>query len=76
MLIGTLRLKLSLSWAQSLKDKRMMVKSLCAKLRDKFLVSVAEVDELDVIKTAVIGVACVGNSTAHLDSVLDHIIVW
>ncbi len=76
MLIGTLKLTFHLPWANSLKDKRMMVKSICVKLRNKFAVSAAEVESQDVHRTAVIGVACVASSTAQIDSVLDHLIAW
>ena len=76
MLVGTLKLTFDIPWANSLKDKRMVVKSLTAKLRDKFGVSAAEVEAQDTWRTAVVGVACVGNSAASLDSVLDHILNW
>jgi uncharacterized protein YlxP (DUF503 family) len=76
MMIATLKLKFHIPWAKSLKDKRMVVKSMCAKLRDKFSVSTAEVDGLDVMRIAVIGVAYVGNSRDTLDSVMDHILAW
>lgn len=76
MLIGTLTLTLRLPWAKSLKDKRMLVKSLCAKLHDKFGVSVAEVESHDIHKTAVLGVALVSSATDQIDSVLDHLIAW
>lgn len=76
MLIGTLRLTFHIPWANSLKDKRMVVKSLGAKLRDKFGVSVAEVAEQDIHRTAVLGVAVVGSSMSQIDSVLDHILAW
>ena len=76
MLIGTLKLTFDIPWANSLKDKRMVVRSVSTKLRDKFGVSVAEVDAQDVHRTAVLGIACVGTATAQLDSVLDHILNW
>jgi len=76
MLVGTLKITLDIPWANSLKDKRAVVKSLAAKLRDKFGVSVAEVDSQDVHRTAVLGIACVGSSTGAIDSVLDHILNW
>ena len=76
MLVASLVLKFHIPWANSLKEKRMVVKSLCAKIKEKFGVSVAEVDGQDIHRTAVIGIACAGSSTAQLDSVLDHIIAW
>jgi len=76
VLVGTLKLTFDIPWANSLKDKRMLVKSLTVKLRDKFGVSVAEVEQQDTLRTAVLGVACVGGSKAQLDSVLDHMLNW
>ncbi|HHY51966.1 MAG TPA: DUF503 domain-containing protein [Clostridiales bacterium] len=76
MLVGTLKLTFHLPWANSLKDKRMVVKSICAKLHSKFCVSVAEIDSQDVHRTAVIGVAFVASSTSQIDSVLDHLLIW
>ncbi|MCL2856474.1 MAG: DUF503 domain-containing protein [Oscillospiraceae bacterium] len=76
MRIGTLKLTFDVPWANSLKDKRMVVKSITGKLRDKFGVSVAEIEEQDTHRTAVLGVACVGGCTAQIDSVLDHMLGW
>ena len=76
MRIGTLKLTFNIPWANSLKDKRMVVKSLTTKLRDKFGVSVAEIDGQDIHRTAVLGVACVGDAAAQIDSVLDHMLNW
>jgi len=76
MRVGTLKLTFDIPWANSLKDKRMVVRSLTTKLRDKFGVSVAEVEEQDTHRTAVLGVACVGGASAQIDSVLDHILNW
>ena len=74
MRVATLKLTFSIPWANSLKDKRAVVRSLTAKLREKFHVSVAEVEHHDIHRTAVIGIACVGNNAATLDSVLNHIL--
>ncbi len=76
MLIGTLELHLHIPWAGSLKEKRMVVRSLTSKLRDKFGVAVAEVDAQDIHRTAVLALATVGGSTEQIDSVLDHILAW
>ena len=46
-----LKIKLYAPWVHSLKEKRMVVKSLLAKIRNKFQVSVAEVEAQDVHQT-------------------------
>jgi hypothetical protein len=74
MVVGTLQLSLSLEGAMSLKDKRRAVKSLKDRLSHRFNVSVAEVDALDMIRTAVVGVAMVSNDQAHCNAALDHVL--
>lgn len=74
MRIGTLEIWLYIPWVHSLKEKRMVVKSLCAKLRNQFNVSVAEVEEQDTHQTAVFGIACVADDTRQIDSILDNIL--
>ena len=74
MLIATVKIKIHLPWVHSLKEKRMVVKSLIAKLQNKFNVSVAEIDEQDVHQIAVIGVAGLAGDAAMADSVIDHVL--
>lgn len=74
MIIGTAVVTLHIPWAQSLKDKRMEVKSLCAKARNKFNISIAEVDCQDIHQRIVLGFACAVNETAVADSIIDHVL--
>lgn len=74
MLVATLEIKLYAPWVHSLKEKRMELKSLTAKIRNKFNVSVAEVAAQDTHQTLVIGVAAVAADTAQADSILDHVL--
>lgn len=74
MIVGTCVVTLRIPWALSLKDKRMVVKSLTEKMKHKFNISVAEVDMQDVHRTAVIGFACVTNSMSHADSIVDNVV--
>ena len=73
-IIATVTLKLHIPWAGSLKEKRMEVKSLMAKLRNKFNVSVAEVGEQDIHQIMVIAVAAIAADSAQSDSIIDHIV--
>ena len=57
----------------SLKEKRVVVKSLLAKLRNKFNVSAAEVDEQDIHQIIVIGLAAVAAHQAQADSIQEEI---
>lgn len=74
MLIGIIYIKLYAPWIHSLKEKRMELKSLIAKLRHKFNISVAEIEEQDTHQIMVIGIASVTGSTAQADSTIDHIL--
>jgi len=74
MVIGTARVVLRLAENGTLKDKRQVVKSLLARLRNTFNVATAEVDTLDDRRTATIGIACVSNDARHADEVLAKVL--
>ena len=72
MLIATMTFRLHAPWVHSLKEKRMIVKSLITKLQSKFHVSAAEIDEQDTHQIIVIGVATVVPHSAMADSLMDE----
>lgn len=74
MIIGTAVIKLHLPWVHSLKEKRMVVKSLCAKVQNQFNVSIAEIEEQDIHQIAVLGFAGVAGDRAQADSIVDHVL--
>lgn len=76
MIIGTCRITFYLPGVASLKEKRSIVKSMLARLRNQFNLSTAEVDEQDTWQTAVIGIAVVTNSTRHANEVLQAALGW
>jgi uncharacterized protein len=67
MVIGTLSVTLQVPGSTSLKDKRQVVRSLTARLRHTFNVAVAEVGDQDLWQSAIIGIACVSESSRHAD---------
>ena len=73
MNIATMTFRLHAPWVHSLKEKRMIVKSIIAKLQNKFHVSAAETDEQDVHQIIVIGVAFIVPYNALADSMMDEI---
>lgn len=73
MKIATMTFKLRAPWVHSLKEKRMIVNSLVAKLQNKFHASVAEIDEQDTHQIIVIGVASIVPHNAMADSLMDNI---
>jgi uncharacterized protein YlxP (DUF503 family) len=70
VVIGVARVVLHIPEAQSLKDKRQIVKSLLAQVQREFRVAAAEVEHQDDWQLAVIGLACVSTGAAHADEVL------
>ena len=73
MKIATITFRMQAPWVHSLKEKRMIVKSIVAKLQNKFHVSAAEIDEQDIHQIIVIGVAAIVPHNAMADSLMDEI---
>ena len=73
MKISVMTFRLRGSWIHSLKEKRMVVKSLIAKLQNKFHVSAAEIDEQDTHQIIMIGVAAIVPHNAFADSLMEEI---
>ena len=74
MIVGTLRVRLLVREARTLKDKRQVIQSIKDKLRQGFNVSVAEVEALDNRQVAVLGLAMVSNETHHAKTALGQIV--
>ncbi|ACA55482.1 DUF503 domain-containing protein [Clostridium botulinum] len=74
MIIGKAKIHLYANWVHSLKEKRMIVKSVISKTKNKFNVSIAEVEMQDVHQSIVIGIACVSNSTKQADSIIQNVV--
>lgn len=72
--IFIMEITLRASWVHSLKEKRMVLKSIMQKLKNKFNISVAEVDMQDTHQTLVIGISGVCTSNAQVDSTMENIL--
>jgi uncharacterized protein YlxP (DUF503 family) len=70
MIIGVCEITLHLSECHSLKDKRQIVKSVMARVRNQFEVAIAEVEDQDLWQIAKLGVSCVSNSKQHANELL------
>ena len=66
MPVAQLTLEVAIEHAQSLKDRRQVVRSLKDKLRHGFNISVAELDEALVWNRATVGTAAVNSSRDYL----------
>ena len=76
MVVGLLQVEIHLPLAQSLKDKRSVVKSLKDQIRGRFNVSVAEVDPTELWQRATVGLSTVGESRTVVDRILDDVTEW
>lgn len=74
MIIGTCTLDLFLPNSVSLKTKRQHLNSLKTKIRNKFNVSVAEVEHNELWQRAVLGIAVVSNDTQYAHRVLSKVV--
>ncbi len=74
MTVGVLLMRLRLPENQSLKGKRGVLKSLLARLQNRYNVAAAEVGENDRWQLAEIGVSCVSNSTGHANEILSKVV--
>jgi uncharacterized protein YlxP (DUF503 family) len=73
MPIASLTLELSIPHAQSLKDRRQVVRSLKDKLRHGFNVSVAELDDAALWNRATLGIVAISNSTAYVTGQMQEV---
>jgi uncharacterized protein len=73
MPIAFLTLELHIEAAQSLKDRRQVVRSLKDRLRTSFNVSVAELDSADLWNRATIGVVSISPSRDYLDGLMKKV---
>lgn len=74
MIIGVLSVELAILEAQSLKDKRRVIKGLKERLRHRYNVSVAEIDYLDTHKRCLLGISMVSKDSRVVHSQLDKLV--
>ena len=73
MPIAFLTIEVHIEAARSLKDKRQVLRSMKDKLRQKFNVSVAEIEATDLWQRATIGVVSISDSRDYLESLMSSI---
>ncbi len=72
--IGVLQFTLEIPYAESLKDKRAVIKSLKDRLRRSFNVSISEIEDLDDCTIGTLGAVIAGGDIAHINSQMDHLL--
>jgi uncharacterized protein YlxP (DUF503 family) len=73
MPIASLTIELRIEHAQSLKDRRQVVRSLKEKLGHAFNISVAELDEAVTWRSATIGIAAISSSRDYLTGLMRQV---
>ena len=76
MIVGLCQVSLRLPENSSLKGKRQVLKSLIARLHNRFNVSAAEIDDHDSWQLASLGVSCVSNDERHANQVLASVVAF
>jgi len=74
MTIGACRITLRLPENDSLKGKRQVVKSITTRVRNKYNVSIAEIDDNESWQIVSLGITCVSNSVRHADEMLSNVV--
>lgn len=74
MHIGVCTIDLAIAGSQSLKEKRRVIRSVKDRVRNKFNVSIAEVDNLNLYQIGTLGIVCISNSNKQVNRVLSKIV--
>lgn len=74
MHVGICRLTFHLPEASSLKEKRQISRSLGDRIRNRFNMAVAEVEDTDMRQRLAVGVCCVSNDRGHADAMLSGLL--
>jgi uncharacterized protein YlxP (DUF503 family) len=74
VVIGLCHLELLLDGNFSLKGKRQVIKSIVDRARQRFNISIAEVEDQDLWQMAVLGVCTVANDRQRVNSILDKVV--
>ncbi|MEN8908395.1 MAG: DUF503 domain-containing protein [Clostridiales bacterium] len=74
MVVGVLKIDLYINKVFSLKDKRHIIKSIIERIRAKYKISIAEIDQNDKWNNSVIGVSLVSNGKDVVERMIDLII--
>ncbi|HDP69213.1 MAG TPA: DUF503 domain-containing protein [Actinobacteria bacterium] len=73
MVLGLLELELHLPYCNSLKSKRKIVKSIIHKVRNRYNVSISEMDNNDLWQRTLIGISCVSKTENNVKNLFEKI---
>ena len=76
MHVGVCRIMLHLPDSGSLKDKRQVARSLSARIRNKFNVAVAEVEDQELRQRLTLAICCVSTEPAHANEMVSKVVAF
>ncbi|MEW6609122.1 MAG: DUF503 domain-containing protein [bacterium] len=74
MIIGSCKITIHIPNSQSLKYKRYVLKGLIDRVKNRFNVSIAEIDSLDLWRKATLGIVCVNTGCRHANETLAKVV--
>lgn len=74
MVVGVCTIELQVPGSASLKDKRRIIKSAIAQMRNMYNISIAEVDHQDSWQLATLAVACVATDAGYVHGLLERVV--
>ena len=74
MNVGICKIKIRLPGNMSLKGKRHVLKSIISRVRNKFNVAVAEVDDQNLWQLAMLGISCISNDQQYTNEVMSKVV--
>ncbi len=74
MNIGVCKVRLRLPENESLKGKRQILKSITERVKNRYNVSIAEVDDQELWQLVTLGITCVSTSAQHANQVLSKVV--
>jgi uncharacterized protein YlxP (DUF503 family) len=74
MVVGTLTVRIIIPGAQSLKDRRRVLKGLKDRIRNGFNVSISEIDATEAWQRATLGIAMAGDDRRYINGALSELV--
>jgi len=74
MVVGAIQVEIFIPGSNSLKGKRRVVKALIRRLRNKFNISVAEVDANNLWQRATLGIAVANGDGKYASKIMDKVL--
>ena len=76
MNIGVCKVRLRLPENETLKGKRQILKSVTDRVKNRFNVSIAEVDDQELWQLVTLGITCVSTTPQHANEVLSKVVAF